>query len=168
MVTGRGLMVYNIIFVMNENTRDDTLYEDRMWATSDWCQERVRYLAARERRVSCDTPWLEFTVLWGIFHSFHVLAAAGVSYRNSEDFPLRFSVFWHFSWRIQVRSPSTSVPICKMAWLPHRTSHGVCWNLEICRSSLHGCSGKMKNWFLQTRTDIRISLWSSILFTSNT
>jgi len=100
--------------------------------------------------------------------SFHVGTAAGVLYRNGEDFPLHFSVFWHCTWRVQVRSPNRGVSLCKMFFPPHHTSHRVCWNLEMCTPFRQGCSGRRKNWFLQTKTDIRISMWSSTLFTSNT
>jgi len=55
-------------------------------------------------------------------------------------------------------------------WPSFLITHGMecAWNLEMCRPFRQGCSGRMKNWFLPTRTDIRISLWSSTLFTSNT
>jgi hypothetical protein len=53
-----------------------------------------------------------------------------------------------------------------IAFLPHQMLHGDSWNLEFCRSFLCGFSGRLKNWLLQTSTDICICIFlsSSILF----
>lgn len=147
------------------NTRDDIHYDDRTWLLTDG---RGGCDIWQHRREGCHVRHLGWNsqVCWEF--SFHVRTAAGVLYRNSEDFPLHFRVFWHCTWWIQFRSPNRSVPLYKIAFLPHHTSHGVCWNLEMCAPFRYVCSGRMKKWFLQTTTDIHISLWSSTLFTCNT